>query len=123
MSFLNSLKDNYVLRLCSIKCSPFFTRERFHGPFKEHMITSFGFVFNVMEKHFYTILSSTEFQWIFNFPKSKLAIDAETRGNVVIYISLVYDFSGSKLDYSVGLRIASKSAYMTNSTLNWFFAS
>ena len=38
----------------------------------------------IIAKYFYTILTSTEVQRIFNFPLSKLTIIAKARGNVLI---------------------------------------
>ena len=52
--------------------------------FREHMIQSFGFVFNVIGKLFYTILAFIKFQWIFSISVSELAINAETRWDVLI---------------------------------------
>ena len=45
---------------------------------------SVGFVFHAVAKHFYTVLTSVEFQLTFNFSISKLAMRTQTRGNVLI---------------------------------------
>ena len=72
------------------------------------MMKSSGFVRDVIAKHFYTILTSIEFQWILNLAISELAIHTETRGGVLINIFSV----------RIGSRIALKSAYIMNGTLN-----
>ena len=48
------------------------------------MIKSSGFVRDVIAKHFYAILTSIKFQWIFILSVSELAIQTETRWNVLI---------------------------------------
>ena len=48
------------------------------------MVKTLGFVFNVITKHFYTILTSIEFQWIFNLSIRERTNHAETRGDVLI---------------------------------------
>ena len=53
------------------------------------MVKRFGFVIDLITKHFYTILAPIMFLWIFNFSISKLAIHTETRGNVLIYFFIV----------------------------------
>ena len=118
MTISNLVVEAYVGLRCGFVFFPFFTSKRFYRVFMEHMIESFGFVFDVIARHFYTILTSIEFQWIFNLSISKLAIRTETRKNVLID-NLVYDFSELGLEASIGLRIDSKSAYMTNGTSIW----
>ena len=80
---------------------------------------SLDFVFNVIAKHIYTILTSIEFQWIFDLPISEHTIHSETRGAVLIDFFSV-DPSGLGLGSSIGLRLASKYPYMMNGILNWF---
>ena len=48
------------------------------------MIKSSGFVRDVIAKHFYTVLTTIEFQWIFIFPISGLTINAKATWNVFI---------------------------------------
>ena len=80
------------------------------------MTKSSDFVFSVIAKHFYTILTSIKFQWIFNFPISKLTINSKARGNVLL-ISLVYELFVLGVDPSIGSRFASKPAYILNGPL------
>ena len=48
------------------------------------MVKSLDFVFNVIAKNFNTILTSIEFQWIFNLAIGEHTIHTETRGDVLI---------------------------------------
>ena len=50
------------------------------------MVKSFDFVFNLIAKHLYTILTSIEFKWIFDLSISEHTIHAETRWDVLIDI-------------------------------------
>ena len=47
------------------------------------MVKPFGFIRDAIEKHFYTIITSIKYQWIFNLFISELAIHTETRGDVI----------------------------------------
>ena len=83
VKFFKGLKANMTLG-CLIVTFPFLTGQRFHRLFRKHVVKPSCFFFDVVAKHLYTILASVKFQWIFNWPMSKLAADAKARWNVVI---------------------------------------
>ena len=57
------------------------------------MIEPAGFIRDVIAKHLYAFLNtSINFQWIFDFHISNLAIHAETRGSVFIDLFGVWHF-------------------------------
>ena len=72
----------------------------------------------------YTILASIKFQLIFNWPMSKLAVDAKAGWNVLVNLfgaaPLVYGSLRLGMGLCTGQRSASKSVYIMNGTLAWF---
>ena len=50
------------------------------------------FFLYVIAKHLYAILAPVKFQWVFNLPISKLAVNAKTRGDMLINFLGVWPF-------------------------------
>ena len=68
---------------------------RFHQFFKEHMVESLGSFLDVIAKDLYPILTSIEPLWILDLSVRECSISTESRGNMMIDISLVYEFRES----------------------------
>ena len=52
--------------------------------FRKHEVKPSCFFLYVIAKHLYAILAPVKFQWVFNLPISKLAVDTKARGDMQI---------------------------------------